>query len=772
MADGFTSSGPAAETPKDFGDDPSGVVTRWVAWLKLTERNVQKFEKRGRAIVRRYRDDRDNEADTKVRYNVLWSNVQTMAPARYIRPPRVQVERRYRDPDPIGRLGAQILERATGYEVERNDAHEVFKACNMDVLLPGRGTARVFYECEKDEAGNVVEEFARLGYVFWEDYRDSVARQWPEVDAVGYRSFLTRDELKARFPDCAEMVPLDADIRDKDKVGAIADVFKKATIWEIWNKSANEVVWISPGYADRPLDRLSPPPLKLEGFFPSPRPVTATTTNDTTVPIPDFYEYQGQADELDMITQRIGILLRALRMKGFYAGDAHSELAQLFGEQSGENEMVPVHDWAAWMEKGGVEKMITWFPIEQLAKVLAGLFEARERVKADLNEITGISDIIRGVGDPGATATAERIKGQFATLRLQIGQQEMQRFVRDCLRLMAEVIAEQFSPEMLSKMTGLPELPPQPQIQPPQPPGDNAVNDPAQMQAFMQAQQQYAQVMGEWQAATEKAKADFAQACALLKNDRMRGFRLDIETDSTIAPDEQAEKEARVEFLTAIGVFFEKVAPLVQAGLIPAPVAKEMLMFLARGFKAGRDLEQALENLDKIAPPQAAGPDPIEAEKVKLERERMQMEGADKAAGRALEKQKLDDDRVATERRDALEGHKLSLENRKIDVTEQSEAGRLLMDGQKVKQADRHKDIDRETAAQEVAGATPEAAQKIEKMMEAIIELAKGIDEMQEPYEAEEMAGPDGRLAGVRKRFKSGRVVETPYRRAQRQAAE
>src|SRR5690606_30132901 len=54
------------------------------------------------------------------------------------------------------------------------------------------------------------------------------------------------------------------------------------------------------------------------------------------------------------------------------------------------------------------------------------------------------------------------------------------------------------------------------------------------------------------------ATAVFGQCMELLKNDKMRTFRIDIETDSTVEVDRQAEKESVVELFTAVGGFLEK----------------------------------------------------------------------------------------------------------------------------------------------------------------------------------------------------------------------
>src|SRR4051812_29324107 len=74
---------------------------------------------------------------------------------------------------------------------------------------------------------------------------------------------------------------------------------------------------------------------------------------------------------------------------------------------------------------------------------------------------------------------------------------------------------------------------------PPQP-------SPQDMQAFQELQAQ------------AKKLQENRQILALLRDEKTRGFRIEIETDSTIEPDESAEKQIRVEFLTAIGGFMRE----------------------------------------------------------------------------------------------------------------------------------------------------------------------------------------------------------------------
>ena len=87
----------------------------------------------------------------------------------------------------------------------------------------------------------------------------------------------------------------------------------------------------------------------------------------------------------------------------------------------------------------------------------------------------------------------------------------------------------------------------------------------------------------------------FQAAVAMLRDDAARNFRVDVETNSTIAADDDEEKQRRTEFLSMVGAFFQQAGPIVAAMPEAAPLMGEMLTFGARGFKAGRELESELE---------------------------------------------------------------------------------------------------------------------------------------------------------------------------------
>jgi hypothetical protein len=94
--------------------------------------------------------------------------------------------------------------------------------------------------------------------------------------------------------------------------------------------------------------------LELEGFFPCAKPLYATTTSDSLIPVPDFILYQDQANELDILTDRIDGLVKSLRVRGVY--DASQPALQRLLTEGDNNTLIPVDKWMAFSEKGGTQR--------------------------------------------------------------------------------------------------------------------------------------------------------------------------------------------------------------------------------------------------------------------------------------------------------------------------------------------------------------------------------------------------------------------------------
>jgi hypothetical protein len=388
---------------------------------------------------------------------------------------------------------------------------------------------------------------------------------------VARRAFLTRPELTARFGEIGARIPLDAGGDDRTDA---PDSARKAAVWEIWDKPSKSVIWIAKGLPGLALDA-RPDPLGLTGFFPCPRPLFGTLGPGTLIPTPDYVYWQDQAEEIDQLTTRIDRLIEALRVRGFYSGAIEADLNALM--RADDTTLIPVDSWAALGDAGGLKGVVDWFPVDQVSAVLSACFAARRQLIEDVWQLTGVSDIQRGASDPDETASAQQIKADWGSLRVREKQAELARFARDLVRLMGETIAARFDPATLSAMTGV-QLPAVSELAPPGTPAWDSV-------------------------------------LALLRSPALRAFRIDIETDSTIAPDEQAQKAARLEFVQAVGRYLADSLPVVQAAPQLLPVITEGLKFLVRGFRAGRDLEETIDRAAQAlaasaAPPAPPQPDP------------------------------------------------------------------------------------------------------------------------------------------------------------------
>lgn len=584
--------------------NPVAEAKRWKNELKQAKREDEKWITRAKKIVRRYRDDRTASQVSK-RYNVLWSNIQTMLPALYGKTPRAQVERRWKDKDPVARTAATILERALQYEIDHNaDFDHAIKSAVLDRLLPGRGVAWVRFESKSVEtiespemeaaeesapemqegltakepsvemyAGQMERnvETTPVDYVYWEDFRCTPARTWEEVTWCARRVYMSKEEVVERFGEEFKNITLTHEpigLDEMKKAGASEadmEAMRKAEIWEIWDKGSECVYWVAEG-EDKLLDHKYDP-YALDGFWPLPRPLFATQTTDTLVPVPDYVLYQDQADEIDKLTNRISLLIDAVKMVGVY--DASQAGIQRMLTEGFDNQLIPVDSWAAFSEKGGIKGTIDFMPLDQVLQALNQCYASREQAKQVVYDVTGLSDIIRGSSVASETATAQQIKGQYASMRLKRMQMDVAMFASELLRIKAQMMCDLYSPENLIEMSGIMGT-------------DDAV---------------YAE-----------------QAIQLMKSEPIRSYRIEVASDSLVEMDEAQEKQSRTEFMTAFGVTLRDALPIVQQVPEMAPLIGEVLTFVVRTFKGGRQLENALEGtIEKMnAPKEPQGPSPEE----------------------------------------------------------------------------------------------------------------------------------------------------------------
>jgi hypothetical protein len=689
---------PSTETPADFGKDPGAEARRWISEIDLAEKAQAAWREQGRKIIRQFvreKTDSPTETSRTRRFALLWSNIETLQPAVLARTPTAVVGRRWKDEDAVGRVASEVLERALNFGMDCLDFADILLGLRDDFLLVGRGQAWVRYvphmqtmtataapegQVTNDQYEVVGWEEVVIDHVNWDDFLHSPARQWAEVRWAARIAYLTRDELVSRFgAELGKAIPLDH-AADSDKGGPEDSQFKKAAIYEIWDKPSRRAIWISKAYPDRALDARKDP-LGLQDFFPCPRPVLATTGPDSIIPTPDFAYYEGQARDINALTERIGLLNDAIKMRGFYAagGEGGKDLEDLFSKDSGT--LIPVDSWAAFASQGGVKGLIEWIPIDMVVMTLKGCIEARTQLVNDVYQITGIADILRGDVDPDETATATRTKANWGSSRVRDKQKELARFARDVLRIMGQVIAAKFSPQTLSAMTNVKMLP--------SPEAKQQLMKQLQAEA-QQAQMAAARAQAMGQPPPPPFRPDPAmqamldqptwqEVMGLLRDNTLRTFRIDIETDSTIEPNDQEEKQRRVEFVGAVGEYVSKSIPAVQLMPQLLPVIGEGLKFLVRGFRVGREMEETIEKaLDQLeaaaqggqGQQQQHGPDP-KAEQAKAQA--AQMTAQARVMDAQTNQQRAQTDRFAAQAGAQIEDQRLQIENQHAHLDRQAD---------------------------------------------------------------------------------------------------
>lgn len=521
----------------------------WMRNVRRFERKLEGWRQRARKIWTIYKRDKTDALRDR-QFAMLWANTEILKPAIYAKPPVPVVSRRFKQQDPVARKASEILEYALMGEAERANLDWTLKKSRDDLLLPGRGTMWV----RVDDAEGVFK--IAYDYVHWADFVHDPQRTWQEVTWVGRRMFMSRRELADRFfggdMTLASKVPLDhthENEGDKESQTPSTEGQAKATVYELWDKRSKQVNFIARD-AQVPLE-IAPPYINLEGFWPTPEPMFGTLTPDDLVPTPDYAFYQDQAEEIDTLTARIAKISDSLKVVGFYAagqGDASTAIETAL-KPGGENKMIPVESWAVFGESGSSGGVV-WLPITEIAAALREVINLRQQLIQDVFQITGIADIMRGDTSAEETLGAQQLKSQWGSIRMKDKQQAMVRFAAEAFKISGEIIAERFPPEQLLAMAN---------VQPDE--------DPAVVQ----------------------------QAIMLLQNEQLRPFRIDVQADSTIYPDEQAEKAARNELIGAVGNFFSAAMPVIQAAPEMLPLMGQLLTFTVRSYRAGREIEQYIE---------------------------------------------------------------------------------------------------------------------------------------------------------------------------------
>lgn len=595
----------ATENNKEaqFTDTPAGWASRLSKEFESAKKALKEWHEQAEKAISEYLDEREgkNAGDTK--FNLYTADSQTREAILFGNPPKAAVSRRYADAnDDVARVASEILERLVNADIEGDDDtfSQAVEYAHSDRERTAFGLCRVRYVAGEPvvkpgvpaitkphpQTGEMVEvapevpatetrpnEQVETDYVHWRDVVWNSCRVWHEVETLFFRSELTYTKMVEKFgEDVVKQLPTKSK-KEESSIQTEPSPWDRYVLWEVWVKENRHVFFWVQGYAEvlKPegvevsANGGVPDPLGLNNFWPCPRPMFGNTTTSKLVPKPDREFAKDLYAEINDLATRITMLEQAVRVTGGYDATATALGQMLNPANSYENKLYPVDNWAMFAEKGGIKGAVDFMPLEEIIKALVVLREERRALIEDARQITGMADIMRGqssVEGGTVTATEQRIKARFGSVRMERRQKELARFASDLQRLRAEVMAKHFDESTLLARC-------------------NCENTPDAPLA---------------QEAVKLIKQDFSK------------YRIEVKPETISMTDFDALKQERTDVIGAIASFFQAAAPMASGTPGSMPFMLQILQWMVAGLRGSAEIEGVLDQAIQAAKQQAAQP--------------------------------------------------------------------------------------------------------------------------------------------------------------------
>lgn len=658
-----------------WNQEIQNAITQEKEYLDDCDRIIKVYKAKNYSV-----NDAQTVRQVKPVYNVLYSNIETLKPLVFSRLPNPRIRRRNLEKSNVNKTLSIILERNVKRILEETDAQAIIEKARDQYLLLSRGIVQVLYKqeiiepdavenLEKEEVlddqnpdsplvrvGDVGEKLIKLDFVSYKDILFSPAETWEEVSWVAFRRKMTQDQLKERF---GVYKGKKVSLEEEANSAIINDnmdpepLFKMAEVWEIWDKRTNKISYWTAGYKEGLLDEVEDV-YKLVNFFNIPKPLGINAGFDDILhPIPDYKYYEDQAKELDRISNRIQAIIPYISMGGGYN-------AALTGGEA-DNFLHAIDNYFPFQGVSpeiDIRNMIYERDIVKLSNVLTTLYAERQQTISAIQQITGISDIVRGQTQAQETATAQEIKGNFAVSRIQPKQKEVENFCRDIVRIIVELIAENFDTFELAQQAQLKVFDmdalaqqfaqevQQMEMQNGQP------MQPQEREAYIaQKLEPYKREIKSGQATTVNI---LQQANKILKDDKLRGWAIEVETDSTIKVDQNAERQSVLDFTTSLAKITQDFIPALQTGVVSKDAFKAILSYVMRRFDGSEEVEELLEDDTQETNPADAARQQMQAKQLELEERKV-----------GVQEEKVQTDKFAAQSKAVNDQEKLRLDEAK-----------------------------------------------------------------------------------------------------------
>jgi hypothetical protein len=571
------------------------------------------------------------------RFPLFWSSIKNLQPAYYARTPETVAKRMFDTEDHDARVACLILERLSKYSMSQYPIDDAMIHATLDFLIADKATARVFLEEVKEvfttqvqvlqtstgeyidaQTGEVMPPEAEITFdgvsytatvtkeeltkvctdivpiPFSDILHTPNAQSWCDVKTIAFKLWLSRAEFAEKFgSDKLERYSFGAKESDNSdsvtKNEAQADTIAKVTegieVWEIWDKPDKKVMYLAKGGVEF-LDVLDDP-YELRDFFPCAPFIIGTKPPKSLYPTPMFKQLEPMIDQLHRLFTRITKMTSGLRRRGI-ADKSMTDVIEAIN-QLDDFEIIGSAHYAQLVEaKAKGADPIWYLPLTELATALNEAQALLAQYKQLFFEISGVPDVVRGVTDARETAAAQQQKGEFYNVRSSWDQHLIQELARKLIEMQCDLAIARMPDSMIWEVCHLASISPedQPRI-------------PAALQ--------------------------------LLKNDKQRAIRIEIETDSLTFTQNAKKQEEKNLLVQTVMQGLKEVASIGQSSPAFLQPAMAMLLVSLRGVDLGKAYEQqvetAVKGLEEMAntPPPPPPPD-YEGQKVQIQQQKLQLE--------------------------------------------------------------------------------------------------------------------------------------------------
>lgn len=594
----------------------------WNKWVKAAKRAAEKHWQLAKEAWAEYENAESDEGPRRS-YPIYWSSCKTIEPAFYARTPVIQSEREFGIEDSVALTATTIADRLATYLTKRTDIGDVMQLEVLDFIHADKAAPQVLYSEDLEEVRNRVPLQPTEGGSF----TDQVGQPWPgevlqdaagyfgesienvptnkridlaplpydevlhtpdaktesEIEEKAYYFCLTKEKALARFGDKLKGFTnwkkvkggAEKEGRSERKDEQYGEEYLEG--WEIFCKTTEKVYWFSEQFSDGLLD-IKPDPYGLRGFFPSPAFIIANRSRKTLYPTPAHKQLKPLITQLHEQSEKVFSLIDGVRRRALVDGD--EELIAALNAD--DDEYIICRNLQKLVEKGGLENVILWVPVQELVTAITELNALEEKFKNNFFEFFGVPDILRGSSDPVETATAQEVKVSAAHDRFRYAKKQVAKMVRDSIELMVDMALAKFDDVEIAQAVGFDYM-------------------------------------------TEEDKQRFPEALALLRDDKARLVRIEIDTDSLSFLDQQLKAQQVSQAAQTVTAGLREVAQMAQSTPDYAAAGLQTVMASLEAMPAGKQFQDATKKafdalMEKVKnPPQQ--PPPPDYEKMKMELE-------------------------------------------------------------------------------------------------------------------------------------------------------